>query len=539
MKWWGSFISAVAGISVALVFSVATQSHALTLTRDLKQGYSGADVSNLQQFLKDRGFYTYPEITTYYGPATKEAVAAFQRMKGIPPLGGVGPSTRAALNALSATTISSTSAQGTTATKADLIASLLAQVKVLQARLAALIAAKNGQTAPACSSLTFTRALDIGARGTDVSDLQTFLQARGYLSADSVTGYFGPLTSAAVKAFQKANRIDTVGTVGSITRATITSLSAVCAQFPSSGGTASTTSLLPKDKALLAPTTTPLWPIPSPGFGGDGGSTNSNTQTAQTTPAPNTATPGNGSLTDASSNVWTVTADGVIMENGAPAGYSANVILLLLYNNNIYQENNAGSWWKWTGITGALWQVFSGDPRNIPPPQRGADAFFGMHYVQQSGVGLPVPPDDILASQPIGALAKGTLTDWTYLEQSRGTYDWRNLDYWVQQAADLGVDYYFSFGGIPKWATSDQSTCIAAALPNTFRCSALPADMTTVDEFVTALVTRYKGKIAYYELMNEPYYVGTAGVSASDLATFANRVVPIIRSIVTGSLPPP
>ena len=223
MKWWGSFISAVAGISVALVFSVATQSHALTLTRDLKQGYSGADVSNLQQFLKDRGFYTYPEITTYYGPATKEAVAAFQRMKGIPPLGGVGPSTRAALNALSATTISSTSAQGTTATKADLIASLLAQVKVLQARLAALIAAKNGQTAPACSSLTFTRALDIGARGTDVSDLQTFLQARGYLSADSVTGYFGPLTSAAVKAFQKANRIDTVGTVGSITRATITS----------------------------------------------------------------------------------------------------------------------------------------------------------------------------------------------------------------------------------------------------------------------------------------------------------------------------
>ena len=45
MKWWPSFTPAFAVLSVTLLFSVATQAHALTLSRDLMRGYSGADVS--------------------------------------------------------------------------------------------------------------------------------------------------------------------------------------------------------------------------------------------------------------------------------------------------------------------------------------------------------------------------------------------------------------------------------------------------------------------------------------------------------------
>ena len=354
---------------IILTFPVFT--FAATFTKPLSQGMQSDDVKTLQQYLKDHGYLVGWQATGLYGQATADAVAQFQTDNGLEPVGSVGPKTFALLNGGSSATSDSSSAssQGTTMSRAELIASLLAQVKVLQAQLAALLAAKNGQTAPACSSLTFTRALDIGARGTDVSDLQTFLQARGYLSGDSITGYFGPLTSAAVKAFQKENGIEAIGTVGPKTRAQIASLSTVCTSAQSSDGasTASTTPLSNSDAlSSFATTSTTTAPLLFPGYGGggDGGFKYESYAVTQAAPAVSTATPGSGSLIDAASNIWTVTAAGVIMENGAPAGYSANVILLLYYNGQIYQENGAGGWWRWTGIPGALWDTLSGDPRN-------------------------------------------------------------------------------------------------------------------------------------------------------------------------------
>ena len=68
-------------------------------------------------------------------------------------------------------------------------------------------------------------------------------------------------------------------------------------------------------------------------------------------------------ITDSSANVWTVSG-GVVSENGALAGYSNGVTLLLYDNNIIYQENAAGGWWSWNGTT---W-VSSSDPRKTPSP---------------------------------------------------------------------------------------------------------------------------------------------------------------------------
>jgi peptidoglycan hydrolase-like protein with peptidoglycan-binding domain len=74
--------------------------------------------------------------------------------------------------------------------------------------------------------------ISYGARGSDVISLQGFLAGQGYLSADSITGYFGPLTEAAVRAFQRnhdivssGDRFSTgYGVVGPLTRARINSL---------------------------------------------------------------------------------------------------------------------------------------------------------------------------------------------------------------------------------------------------------------------------------------------------------------------------
>ena len=61
----------------------ASSSGALNLTRTLSLGDSGQDVSSLQQFLKDQGFFSYPSLTGYFGPVTQAAVEAFQSAHGI------------------------------------------------------------------------------------------------------------------------------------------------------------------------------------------------------------------------------------------------------------------------------------------------------------------------------------------------------------------------------------------------------------------------------------------------------------------------
>ena len=94
-----------------------------------------------------------------------------------------------------------------------------------------------------------------------------------------------------------------------------------------------------------------------------------------------------------------------------------------------------------------------------------------------------------------------TQTAWEFAEPSRGVYDWTNIDSWVATAQAHGVDVLYTFGRTPAWAS-------AAGTPDT-----PPADLTAWDEFVTALVTRYKGRIKFYEGWNEPnapnFYNGT------------------------------
>ncbi len=73
------------------------------------------------------------------------------------------------------------------------------------------------------------RTLSIGVRGDDVRQLQRFLMNEGELLSDYLTGYFGPLTQAAVGSWQRVRGIVTSdeagsgwGVVGPRTRAAIT-----------------------------------------------------------------------------------------------------------------------------------------------------------------------------------------------------------------------------------------------------------------------------------------------------------------------------
>jgi hypothetical protein len=99
-------------------------------TRDLAQGMSGQDVTELQKVLIKEGYLTSSSPLGYFGPLTRAAVVKYQVAHGITPAAGyVGPKTRAVLNAGQGTAVSGIQQK---------IAELLAKVAALQALLSAV-----------------------------------------------------------------------------------------------------------------------------------------------------------------------------------------------------------------------------------------------------------------------------------------------------------------------------------------------------------------------------------------------------------------
>ncbi|MDO8557329.1 MAG: sortase [Candidatus Jorgensenbacteria bacterium] len=78
------------------------------------------------------------------------------------------------------------------------------------------------KSASAAADFTFTRNLSLGIRGDDVSALQQFLIAGGFLKILTPTGYFGPLTTTALGAWQTSVSIyPPAGFFGPISRGKI------------------------------------------------------------------------------------------------------------------------------------------------------------------------------------------------------------------------------------------------------------------------------------------------------------------------------
>jgi peptidoglycan hydrolase-like protein with peptidoglycan-binding domain len=112
------------------------------------------------------------------------------------------------------------------------INALLSQIRALQDKITGTPAAPASPvTTSAVICPALSRTLGVGSRGADVTALQDFLRAKGYLS-DASTGYFGTLTEAAIKKLQAANNVVSSGSaattgygaVGPKTRAVIASL---------------------------------------------------------------------------------------------------------------------------------------------------------------------------------------------------------------------------------------------------------------------------------------------------------------------------
>ncbi|MGI6706606.1 MAG: peptidoglycan-binding domain-containing protein [Clostridia bacterium] len=154
----------------------------------LKRGMRGSAVKDLQQKLKNKGYYK-SSVDGIFGSLTEKAVRSFQKSAGIAVDGIAGPVTLARLNG------SSSSSRGD-------------------------------------SSSSKSTLLKRGMRGSAVKDLQQKLKNKGYYKS-SVDGIFGSLTEKAVRNFQKSVGITVDGIAGPVTLAKLNGSS------PSSRGNSS------------------------------------------------------------------------------------------------------------------------------------------------------------------------------------------------------------------------------------------------------------------------------------------------------------
>jgi hypothetical protein len=151
-----------------------------------------------------------------------------------------------------------------------------------------------------------------------------------------------------------------------------------------------------------------------------------------------------------------------------------------------------------------------------------SDQFFGMHTLS---------PGKDWPSVAFGAVRPAGVT-WGALEPARDQFNWQSLDFWIQQSQSHGVQFDYVFLNVPAWAsTRPEEPCVGKRLG----CAA-PPNLDDWDNFVRALVTRYKGRITSYELWNEPnaggYWTGTP----EQMVQLAAHAYPIIKSIDPAAL---
>lgn len=86
-----------------------------------------------------------------------------------------------------------------------------------------------------------------------------------------------------------------------------------------------------------------------------------------------------------------------------------------------------------------------------------------------------------------------------------------------------------TIGKTPPWAASDKSAC-KTHFQRTL-CDSPPSNVQDWKDFITALVTHYKGKVNYYELWNEANQRNFWTGRPEDLIALAKVAYPIIKSI--------
>lgn len=119
-------------------------------------------------------------------------------------------------------------------------------------------------------------------------------------------------------------------------------------------------------------------------------------------------------------------------------------------------------------------------------------------------------------------------TEWARIEKQKGVFDWTVLDDLVAKCGNRSI--CLVLGHPPAWAAKGGPDGKQAAwMPA--GSNRAPINMATWSVYVKAVVTRYKGKIQYYQIWNEPadkrFYSG----DYSEMGTITKTAYQIIKRV--------
>ncbi|PTQ79996.1 hypothetical protein C8R21_12035 [Nitrosospira multiformis] len=146
-----------------------------------------------------------------------------------------------------------------------------------------------------------------------------------------------------------------------------------------------------------------------------------------------------------------------------------------------------------------------------------SDRFFGMHvYKRSNDIATDASFYTVRSHDMAGGKAR-----WQKIEPYDNVWDFSDLDDWVNIHHAAGRDILFTLYGTPQWASARPNEQGAYG-PYNLGLQAEPADMSRWDRFCSKIAERYKGKIKYYEVWNEPnYYNDGTGLTAEGLSNKA------------------
>ena len=186
--------------------------------------------------------------------------------------------------------------------------------------------------------------------------------------------------------------------------------------------------------------------------------------TTATASVNGTTIPAATQIIDGSGNVWTVGA-GAVSKNGALAGYTNSVALVLYVNNTIYQQNAAGNWWSWNNNAWAA----SSDPRKVVS-SNGATIPAVTQIIDSTGNVWAVSAGVIYKNGVLAGYSRSVaqlVYDNTTVYQGNaagGWWSW-NGSTWVSSTDPVGSTAALTMSGTPP--TSDTAGQAYSFVPTT------------------------------------------------------------------------
>ncbi len=138
---------------------------------------------------------------------------------------------------------------------------------------------------------------------------------------------------------------------------------------------------------------------------------------------------------------------------------------------------------------------------------------------------LPELADLIAEAKQAGFTCLQTYVSWAWVEPQAGQFDWHLLDQAAQLAQDAGLPLHVQVNTTPEWLHTD--------IPLSTSAWVVPrdaAERASMVAYVTALATRFKGRVAAYEIWNEPN-ISEFAYPGPDTDTYALMLIDVSAAI--------